>query len=76
MGLGRDILRSEAKKAYKQQTKGVLKKNRMPFTKFYQEYKKIKLAQRNIEPTVGEDFDVAEVANVSEVKDTEEKVNE
>ena len=74
MGLGRNVLRGEAKKAYKQQTKGVLKKDRMPFTKFYEEFKKIKLAQRTTEPTVEEDFDVAEVANVSEVK--EEKVNE
>ena len=68
MSTSRDLLRIEAKKAYKMQTKGIQKRNRMPFAQFYKEFKKTKLAQKTIEPAVEEDFDVSEVANVSEIE--------
>ena len=76
MSLSRDILRSKAKKIYKEQVKSVPKKQRLPFAKFYKQYIKM---QRNPEqdevaaaaaPTPAtEDFDFQDMVNVNAVSD-------
>ena len=75
MSLSRDILRSKAKKIYKEQAKSVPKKQRLPFSKFYKQYIKM---QRNPEqdevaaaaPTPAtEDFDFQDMVNVNAVSD-------
>lgn len=79
MSFGRDLLRAEAKKLYKEQVKNVPKKSRMPFAQFYKELKKIKLNKQQQETTavpVVEDFDLENVVNVDNNVAVEQPTNE
>ena len=79
MGLGRDILRAEAKKIYKEQTKSVPKKSRMPFAQFYKDFKKMKLNKQKQDTTaipVAEDFNLEEIVNVDNNVTVEQPTNE
>jgi hypothetical protein len=67
----RDALRNEAKRIYKQQTKNIAKKNRIPFSEFFKKYKQIKL-NKNTTPPVAppeDDFDLEEFINMNEIND-------
>jgi len=78
MGLGRDLLRAEAKKLYKEQVKGVPKKSRMPFADFYKQFKRMKAGKiveeehdhsdHDHSHDVPEDFDVGQVASINKVE--------
>jgi hypothetical protein len=75
MSLSRDILRSQAKKIYKEQAKSVPKKQRLPFSKFYKQF--VKMQRNPVEqeevataPTPAtEDFDFQDMVNVNAVSD-------
>lgn len=74
----RDLLRNEAKKLYKEQTKGIPKKQRLPFAEFFKQYKILKVregAEVNAE-NQEEDFDFGELVNEISDEDlvTEENV--
>jgi len=74
MSLARELLRTEAKKVYKEQTKGVPKKSRMPFTQFFKDFKKMKRKHQHEEhdhdhvhtheEAPVEDFNLESVVNV------------
>ncbi len=65
MSLGRDLLRAEAKRIYKEQVKGVPKRSRMPFAQFYKDFKKMKLNKQDTSAVpVAEDFNLEEMVNV------------
>ena len=65
MSLEREILRAKAKKAYKEQAKGVPKKSRMTFAQFFKDYKKTKPSQEETPAeAIQEDFDLEKVINV------------
>ena len=76
MSLSRDILRSQAKKIYKEQAKSVPKRQRLPFAKFYKQF--VKMQRNPVEqdevaaaaPTsTTEDFDFQDMVNVNAVSD-------
>jgi hypothetical protein len=74
MGLSRNALRNEAKKLYKEQIKGVPKKQRVPFSVFFKKYKKLKNEDSGEKPEVvqnieEEDFDIENIINVNEISD-------
>lgn len=80
-GLGKNILKSEAKKAYKTGSKGVAKKNRMPFNQFFKKFCEMKQVESQKEPEQTEDFDLSQVANINsdlqvETVSTAEKIEE
>jgi len=70
----RTAFRAEAKKVYKERIKGVPKKQRLPFAKFFKQYKDMKLGKTpdteqvdmNTEET---DFDFDNIINVNEISD-------
>jgi hypothetical protein len=72
--MNRASLRAEAKKLYKEQTKGIPKKQRLPFAQFFKQYRAIKLgkvddvtqADIDAEET---DFDFDNIINVNEISD-------
>jgi len=79
MSFGRDLLRAEAKKIYKEQAKSVPKKSRMPFAQFYKDYKKMKLNKQQQDTTavpVVEDFNLEDVINVDNNVTVEQPENE
>lgn len=66
MGLSRVVLRAEAKKLYKEQTKGVPRKQRVPFATFFKNYKELKsgkIKEADL-PATEEDFDFESMINV------------
>ena len=68
----RATLRREAKKLYKEQTKGISKKQRLPFAQFFKQYRDIKLGKTDVpEPEIEaeEDFDFDNIINVNEISD-------
>lgn len=73
MSMGREILRREAKKIYKEQTKNIPKRNRIPFSQFFKEFCKVK--RQTVNPDVelpdldNEDFDFEKLVNVNEIDD-------
>lgn len=71
MSLSRDVLRAEAKKIYKEQTKKIPKKQRIPFAQFFENYKKSKTIRPLEISEQAEDFDIGQVVNVNEVKEGE-----
>lgn len=74
MSLGREILRKEAKKLYKEQTKNVPKKQRVPFPQFFKNYRDLKMGKVNEElpvdvGTTQEDFNIEDMVNINEISD-------
>ena len=68
MGISRDVLRKEAKKAYKDQTKNVPKRQRISFSQFFKQYKEFKFGKIddvNID-NEEEDFDFESIINIDE----------
>lgn len=63
----RDLLRSEAKRIYKEQAKSVPKNQRMSFSEFFKRFKKEKYSKSgsNTENEVVEDFDIEELENIN-----------
>lgn len=74
MAINRNILRQKAKKLYKEKSKGVEKKFRMPFAQFFKEFMK-SLHSHSEEIMVPnadtEDFDFEDLVNVSEIDDND-----
>ena len=71
MALSREVLRQQAKKAYKEQTKSAPKRNRIPFSEFFKKYRKNKKDGQSIDiqkPDT-EDFDFEDLINVNEISD-------
>ncbi len=73
MALGREILRREAKKVYKENTKNIPKRNRIPFSQFFKQYKKTRNTEQTPEVEVPEtnpeDFDFENFVNVNQIDD-------
>ncbi len=74
MSLGREVLRKEAKKLYKEQTKNVPKKQRVPFPQFFKHYRDLKMGKVSEElpvdiGTTQEDFDLENMVNINEISD-------
>lgn len=71
MGLSRSLLRAEAKKLYKEQVKGIPKRQRLPFSQFFKNYLKVKSGKvpENELPDVPEDFDFEDMVNVNMISD-------
>lgn len=73
MSVGREALRREAKKIYKEQTKNIPKRNRMPFAQFFKQFKKMR--NQPVTPDVetpdleNEDFNFEDLVNVNEIDD-------
>lgn len=68
--LNREALRREAKKAYKEACKNVPKRQRMPFARFFKDYKNTKSADHvSASPVEEEDFDFENFINVNEISD-------
>lgn len=69
----KDILRKEAKKIYKEQTKSIPKRSRIPFPEFFKKYLATKKGKTDAvapEPE-GEDFDFDNFVNINEISDEE-----
>jgi len=81
--IGREALRREAKKIYKEQTKNIPRRNRIPFSEFFKRYKKMKVAEQlqkqqpvdTQEPDT-EDFNFEDLINVNEISDDDLVVEE
>lgn len=65
--MDRDSLRAAAKKVYKEKTKNIPKKQRIPFAQFFKQFKKSKQLEKEVKPEVGEDFDFGDMVNVNDV---------
>lgn len=69
----RSILRAEAKKLYKEQIKGVPKKQRITFAVFFKNYKAVKSDKINdvqqFDIDAKEDFNFDNIINVNEISD-------
>jgi len=80
MSFVRDALRREAKKLYKEQTKGVPKSQRVPFAKFFKHYKDSKSGKTsedldvNIGEASAEDFDFDNLVNINEISDDDVEI--
>ena len=77
----RDLLRNEAKKLYKEQIKGIPKRQRLPFAQFFKQYKMLKAKESagiNTSDQPEDDFDFGELVNEISDEDlvTEETVVE
>lgn len=67
-------IRALAKKLYKEQTKGIPKRQRVPFSKFFKNYQKLKSGKINPElPTdlmdEDDDFNFDDMVNVNMISD-------
>ena len=82
MSLGREVMRKEAKKLYKEQTKNVPKKQRVPFSKFFKHYRDLKLGKESDVPVdtdttlTNEDFNFEDLVKVNDISDNSIKVVE
>lgn len=72
----RSILRTKAKKLYKEQIKSVPKNQRISFAEFFKRYKGMKSVSTNEPEVTGEDFDFEDMINVNEISDGEVEVVE
>jgi len=77
----RDSIRIKAKKAYKDQIKGVPKRTRIPFSDFYKRYKEVLAAhatqsEPQSDKSAPEDFDFESLVNLNEVSDDNLEVDE
>ena len=69
MGISRDSLRKEAKKVYKEKVKGVPKKQRIPFSQFFKQFKALKsgkIDDIDVHGNAEEDFDFEDMINTDE----------
>lgn len=81
MSLGREVMRKEAKKLYKEQTKNVPKRQRVPFSKFFKHYRDLKLGKETDVPDVevapaNEDFNFEDLVKVNDISDNSIEVVE
>lgn len=71
--MNRDMLRAEAKRIYKEQTKNIPRRNRIPFSQFFKQFKKLKSKHKVDEsapPTVEEeDFNFEDLINMNDISD-------
>lgn len=74
MSVNRDALRREAKKLYKEQTKGVPKKQRIPFAQFFKQYKRLRSGKIEQDVVPDEDFNFEDLVNVNEISDDDVEV--
>jgi len=78
MSAGRDMLREEAKKVYKENAKKYPKRQRLPFAKFYKQYKAAAKAKQNQQDMVPEqpqrpaqDFDFNDMVSLNNISDAD-----
>ena len=74
MAINREALRKAAKKIYKEQVKGVPKKQRITFAQFFKQYKAQKsgkVDEINVINDDEEDFDFDGMINLDTLKDEE-----
>ena len=79
MNYNRSALRTEAKKAYKEQVKGVPKKDRIPFSQFFKQYRKLKTGQvdeNQATDEMMEDFNFENMVQRTEISDDSLEVEE
>jgi len=76
--LNRNLLRAEAKRIYKEKTKGVPKRKRIPFDQFFKQFRELRtkaVAKSNevVEPTITEpeDFNFDDFVSVNIIDDAE-----
>lgn len=70
--VNRDALRRKAKKAYKEATKDIPKRRRIPFSQYFKEFKNSKTQDQiisSIPDNEAEDFDFEDFINVNEISD-------
>ena len=65
----RNSLRARAKKAYREQIKGVPKRHRMPFAKFFKQYKGTHL---NAPSDIKDDFNFEDMINMNFIDSEDE----
>lgn len=75
--LGKQILKNEAKKIYKENTKNIPKKKRLPFSEFFKQYRKMKSQEAEqkqvVQPEAGaEDFNFDDMVNINRDLQVEE----
>lgn len=85
MTINRAAFRKEAKKLYKEKNKGVPKKQRLPFSDFFKQYKDMKSGKIDESQLSGsedselnseEDFDFENIINVNEINDDDVETSE
>jgi len=73
MSMGREALRREAKKLYKEQTKNIPRRNRVPFSQFFKQFRKLRNQDQTPEVEMpdleNEDFNFEDLVNINEVDD-------
>ena len=73
MTIGREALRRKAKKIYKENTKGIPKRKRIPFSQFFKQYRKMQNPDQTPDVEMPEpdteDFDFENLVNISEIND-------
>ena len=75
MSVGRNMMRDEIKRIYKERCKGVPRRQRMPFSEFYKQYKAAIASQTVEEPHDHEhdhedkDFNFDDMVNRNEISD-------
>jgi len=65
--MDRDSLRAAAKKVYKEKTKGIPKKQRVPFAQFFKQFKKSKQLEKKVKPKIEEDFNFNDMVDINDV---------
>ena len=80
MSMGREALRRAAKKIYKEQTKKIPKKQRMPFAQFFKQYKDMQNQKQapdvDTPDSENEDFNFEDLVNINEIDDDSVEVIE
>lgn len=81
MTINRAALRAEAKRLYKEQIKGVPKRQRLPFSEFFKRYRDMKFnktdepqlqeSEELLNTDIVEDFDFENIINVNEIDDND-----
>jgi len=73
MSMGREALRRTAKKIYKEQTKNIPKKQRIPFAQFFKKYKDAQKGNKapdvDTPDSENEDFNFEDLVNINEIDD-------
>jgi len=65
----RSVKRAEAKRLYKEQTKGIPKSQRITFAVFYKNYQKIIRQEKVEEIDTPEDFNFDDMVNINTISD-------